>query len=59
MDTKLKTVKSKLQSSRITSDPAVKALKYKWPALKLAPTVLEKTLGSVPIPGLQGAIAGF
>jgi hypothetical protein len=56
MNTKLKTIKSKLQSSRITDDPAVSALKYTWPALKLALTVLEKTL---PILGLKGAIGGF
>ena len=55
----MKTIKSKLQSSRITGDPAVNALKYTWPALKLALTVLEKTLDGVPIPGLKGAIGGF
>ncbi|KIM87812.1 hypothetical protein PILCRDRAFT_262044 [Piloderma croceum F 1598] len=59
MNTKLKTIKSNLQSLRITSDPAVNALKYTWPALKLALTVLEKTLDGVPIPGLKGAIGGF
>ncbi|KIM75857.1 hypothetical protein PILCRDRAFT_662422 [Piloderma croceum F 1598] len=59
MNTKIKTIKSKLQSSRITGDPAVNALKHAWPALKLALTVLEKTLDGVPIPGLKGAIGGF
>jgi hypothetical protein len=59
MNTKLKTIKSKLQSSRITDNPAVSALKYTWPALKLALTVLEKTLDGVPILGLKGAIGGF
>jgi hypothetical protein len=53
------TIKSKLQSLRITDDPAVNALKYTWPALKLALTVLKKTLDGVPIPGLKGAIGGF
>jgi hypothetical protein len=37
----------------------VNALKYTWPALKLALTVLEKTLDGVPIPGLKGTIGGF
>ena len=59
INTKLKIIKSKPQSSRIIGDPAVNALKYTWPALKLAPTVLEKILNGVPIPGLQGVIAGF
>jgi hypothetical protein len=49
-------IKSKL---RITRDPAVNALEYTWPALKLALTVFEKTLNGVPIPGLKGAIGGF
>jgi hypothetical protein len=53
MKAKLNTIKSKL---RITGDPA---LEYTWPALKLALTVLEKTLDGVPIPGLKGAIGGF
>ena len=57
--TKMKTIKSTRQSSRIIGDPAVNALKYTWPALKLALTVLEKTLDGVPIPGLKGAIGGF
>jgi hypothetical protein len=56
MKAKLNTIKSKL---RITGDPAVNALEYTWPALKLALTVLEKTLDGVPIPGLKGAIGGF
>jgi hypothetical protein len=56
MKAKLNTIKSKL---RIASDPAVDALEYTWPALKLALTVLEKTLDGVPIPGLKGAIGGF
>ncbi|KIM77067.1 hypothetical protein PILCRDRAFT_12252 [Piloderma croceum F 1598] len=37
----------------------VNALEYTWLALKLALTVLEKTLDGVPIPGLKGAIGGF
>ena len=53
MKTKLNTIKSKLG---ITGDPK---LEYTWPALKLALTVLEKTLDGVPIPGLKGAIGGF
>ena len=57
--TKMKTIKSTLQSSRIAGDPTVNALKYTWPALKLALTVLEKILDGVPIPGLKGAIGGF
>src|ERR1700691_664134 len=56
MKAKLNTIKSKL---RITRDPAVNALEYTWPALKLALTALEKTLDGVPIPGLKGAIGGF
>jgi hypothetical protein len=57
--TNMETIKSKLQSLRIADDPAVNALKYTWPALKLALIVLEKTLDGVPIPGLKGAIGGF
>jgi hypothetical protein len=52
----MNTIKCKL---RITTDLTVNALKYTWPALKLALTVLEKTLDGVPIPGLKGAIGGF
>jgi hypothetical protein len=53
MNTKLKTIRSKLQLSRITGDPAVNALnlKYTWPALKLALTVLAKTLDGIPVHG--------
>ena len=55
----MKTIKSTLQSSQIAGDPTVNALKYTWPTLKLALTVLEKTLDGVPIPGLKGTISGF
>jgi hypothetical protein len=51
MHTKLKTIRSKLQLSRITGDPAVNVLKYTWPALKLALTVLAKTLDGIPVHG--------
>jgi hypothetical protein len=62
MKAKFKTITSNLQSMQITGDdPAIDSgvLKYTWPALKLALTVLEKTLDGVPIPGLKGAIGGF
>jgi hypothetical protein len=59
MNTKLEAIKSNLQSLIITSDPRVDVLKYTWQALKLALTILEKTLDGVPIPGLKGAIGGF
>ena len=56
MDLKLQTLKSKLKSK---SDQANNAVKYSWPALKLALTVFEKTLNGIPIPGLKGALGGF
>ena len=56
MDLKLQTLKSKLKSK---SDQANNAVKYSWPALKLALTVFEKTLSGIPIPGLKGALGGF
>jgi hypothetical protein len=59
MNTKLMTIRSKLQSPRITGDPAVNALKYIWPALKLALTVLVSTLDGVWGPSLKGAICSF
>jgi hypothetical protein len=60
MITKFKAITSKPQSTQGTDDdPAIDALKYAWPALKMALTVLEKTLNGVPVPGLKGAIGGF
>ena len=59
MDAKLKTITSKLKSTIITRDQATLALKYAWPALRLALIVFEKTLNGVPIPGLKGAIGGI
>ena len=59
MDIRPETLKSKLRSNWITRDQANNALKSAWPALKLALTVLDKTLGAVPIPGLKGAVGGI
>jgi hypothetical protein len=59
MNTKLKTIRSKPQLSRVTGDPAVNALKYTWPTLKLTLTVLAKTLDGIPVHGLKGVIGGF
>jgi len=59
MDGQLKAITSKLKSTIITHDRATLALKYAWPALKLALIVFEKTLDGVPIPGLKGAIGGI
>jgi hypothetical protein len=54
----MKTIKSKLKSTRITRDRASDALKY-TSALDMALTVFEKTLAGVPIPGLKGAVGGI
>jgi hypothetical protein len=63
MKAKFKAITSKPQLTKGTSDdPPIDSesvLKYAWPALKMALTVLEKTLDGVPVPGLKGAIGGF
>jgi len=59
MDGQLNAITSKLKSTIITHDRTTLALKYAWPALKLALIVFEKTLDGVPIPGLKGAIGGI
>jgi hypothetical protein len=55
MQVALKTITSELAGTT----PSFDSLKHTWPALRLALTVLEKTLNGVPIPGLKGAIGGF
>jgi hypothetical protein len=39
--------------------PSKESLTYAWAALRLALTVLEKTLDGVHIPGLKGAVGGI
>ena len=59
MNHQLDTIISKLKPTRNTPVQAIDALRYAWPALRLTLTTLEKILAGVPIPGLNGAIAGF
>jgi len=55
--------KLKVKLGNTSTKAAVKrsqeSLTYAWPALRLALTVLEKTLDGVPIPGLKGAVGGI